>query len=181
MKRCRKNGTRVRLLCAFVAFLASGPGGLALAQTASKPQGAFLEEFTQALERARRQMETLYVLRLSEKLSLNPEQSAQVAALIRRAQEVRRSLMEERTQIVQELNALLAAGAPAERMKAKILQWEQNEARLGRWRQGLFQDLSRSLSVEQQGRFLLFDENFSAEVRNAVWGLRGGGLQGTKE
>jgi len=176
MTKRRNGGSRSWLFRTFAALLAVAPGSLALAQPPNKPQ--FPEQFTQAIERARRQLETLYVVRLSETLTLNPEQSGQVAALIRKAQEVRRSVMEERAQILQELNALLAAGVPAERIKAKMAQWEQNEARLGRWRQGLFQDLSRTLSVEQQGRFLLFDENFNTEVRNAVLGLRGGGLQG---
>ena len=157
-------------------------GSLAPAQAPQKPkQPSFAEEFMREIDRARRQVETLYILRLSETLALNTEQSAQVASVIRKAQETRRTLLEERTQILQELNALVASGAGAERIKPKVLQWEQNEMRLGRWRHTLFQDLSRILSVEQQGRFGLFDENFSNEVRNAVLELRGGAAQGTKE
>lgn len=154
-------------------------GGDGRAQVREK-RGSFREQFGQAIDRARRQVETLYVLRLSETLDLTTEQSAQVAVVIRKAQELRRGLLEERTQIFQELNDLVTSGAKAERIKAKLVQWEQNEIRLGRWRQVLFQELARLLSVEQQGRFLLFDENFTTEVRNAVLELRGSGASEPK-
>ncbi|MBI1893957.1 MAG: hypothetical protein HYS14_07600 [Candidatus Rokubacteria bacterium] len=181
MTQRRKRGTQLRLLCVFAALLAVAPGSLALAQPPNKPQGSVPEQFYQAIERARRQVETLYVLRLSEALALNTEQSGQAAAVIRKAQEARRGLLEERRQMLQELNTLLSTGARAERIKPKLSQWVENEARLGRWRQGLFQDLTRILSPEQQGRFVLFDENFNNEIRNAVMELRTGGSQGTKE
>ncbi len=180
---------RANLRSWFVGILAGllvwSLGPFAEAQAPQKPQqpqpGSFAEQLIREMDRARRQVETLYVLRLSETLGLNPEQSAQVAAVIRKAQETRRSLIEERSQVMQELNSLVATGAGAERIKAKVAQWEHNEARLGRWRQLLFHELSRLLSVEQQGRFVLFDENFSNEVRNAVLELRSTGPQGTKE
>jgi len=191
-------GARSWLIGLFVGLMVWVPGAAGLAQSLNKPPGSsveqaarereqeryrrsFIEQVNRELERARRQVETLYVLRLSETLALNPEQSAHAAAVIRKAQEARRSLLDERNQILVELNALLAAGAGAERIKQKVAQWEQNEARLGRWRQALFQDLSRILAVEQQGRFLVFDENFNNEVRNAVMELRSGAPQGTKE
>ena len=165
---------------AIACLLVCAPGSIVLAQAPNRPQG-FPEEFSRVLDRARRQVETLYVLRLSEILALTTEQSAQLAAVIRKAQEVRRGLLEERRQMLEELNTILATGAGADRIKPKLLQWEQNEAHLGRWRQGVFQDVSRILSVEQQGRFLLFDENFNNEVRNAILELRSGVFQGTKE
>lgn len=191
-------GARSWLIGLFVGLLAWSPGVTVLAQSSNKPPGSsveqaarereqeryrrsFVEQVNRELERARRQVETLYVLRLSETLALNPEQSARAAAVIRKAQEARRSLLDERNQILVELNALLSAGVGAEQIKPKVAQWEQNEARLGRWRQGLFQDLSRILSAEQQGRFVVFDENFNNEVRNAVMELRSGAPQGTKE
>jgi hypothetical protein len=157
-------------------------GSFALAQAPQAPKhSSFAEELMREIDRARRQVETLYVLRLSEALALNTEQSGQAAAVIRKAQEARRGLLEERRQMLQELNTLLSTGARAERIKPKLSQWVENEVRLGRWRQGLFQDLSRILSAEQQGRFVLFDENFNNEIRNAVMELRTGGSQGTKE
>ena len=160
------------LVATLTALLVWVPGVAVVAQAPTKPQGSLVEQLTRETERARRQVETLYILRLSETLALNTDHSAQVAAVIRKAQETRRTLTDERGQIVRDLNALLAAGARAEQMKPKLSQWEQNEARLARWRQGLFQDLSRILSVEQQGRFLVFDENFNTEVRNAIMELR---------
>lgn len=159
------------LVWAFAGLLAWGPPALVRAEAPAEPRAGFPGEFGRAFERARRQVETLYVLRLSEKIAANTEQAAQVATIIRKAQDARRSLLEERRHLLQELNALLDAGAGPERIKPKLAQWEQNEARLGRWRQGLFQDLSRVLSVEQQGRYLLFDENFSTEIRNAILDL----------
>lgn len=162
-------------------FLVFSLGPLAAAQAPQKPQqGSFAEEFMREIERARRQVETLYVLRLSETLALNPEQATQAAMIIRKAHQARRALLEERRQMLEELNALLSTGAGADRIKPRLLQWEQNEARLGRWRQTLFQDLSRILSVEQQGRFVLFDENFNTEVRNAVQEVQSSGSAGAK-
>lgn len=162
------------LVCAFAGLLAWGPPALVRAQAPAELRAGLPEEFGRALERARRQVETLYVLRLSEKIALNTEQAAQVGTILRKAQDARRSLLDERRQLLQELNALLDTGAGPERIKVKLAQWEQNEARLGRWRQGLFQDLSRVLSVEQQGRYLVFDESFSAEIRNAILDLGAG-------
>lgn len=180
-KRARRTGI-VWLMSAMVGFSAWGSGHLVLAQAPKKPdRKSFSEQFGQAIERARRRVETLYVLRLSETLALSPEHSAQVAAVIRKAQESRRGLLEERRQTLQDLNALLVTGAGADRIKPKVAQWEQNESRLGRWRQALFQDLSKILSAEQQGRYLIFDENFNDEVRNAVFEVRGGESQQTKE
>ena len=173
-------------------------GPSALAQTSSNPEGpaveqrkreleqeryrrAFTDQVNREMERARRQVETLYFLRLSETVGLNTEQSAQAILVIRKAQEARRSLAEERRQLLEELNALAAAGAGADQIRPKVAQWERNEARLARWRRGLFQELSRILSVEQQARYLLFEENFNTEVRNAVLELRSGGSQRAKE
>lgn len=180
MRQCWRAKAKSYLAGAIAGLLVCAPGAMVLAQAPNRPQG-FPEEFSQALDRARRQVETLYVLRLSETLALNTEQSAQAASMIRKAQEVRRGLLEERRQMLEELNTLLATGAGADRIKPKLAQWEQNEARLGRWRQGFFQDLSRILSVEQQGRFLLFDENFNNNVRNAILELRSGVFQGAKQ
>ncbi len=156
-----------------VALLAWGSAGAVSAQTAGKPRPAFPDEFGRAFERARRQVETLHMLRLSEKLGLNVEQSAQLAAVVRKAQEARRRLLDERRQIIEELGAVVDAGGAPERIKPKVAQWEENESRLGRWRQGLFLDLTRMLSIEQQARYLLFEENFDSEVRNAILELRG--------
>lgn len=175
-QRVRASG-RARLFSALVGCLTWALMASVLAETPAKSPGSFAEQLTRELERARRQVETLYVLRLSEAVALNAEQSAKVAAIIRKAQETRRGLLEERRQRLTELTALLAAGAGAERIKPKVVQWEQNEARLGRWRQDLFEELSRFLSVEQQARYLLFDENFNVEIRNAVLELRRGDSQ----
>ncbi len=170
------------LVGALAGFLVFSLGPLAAAQAPQKPQqGSFAEDLMREIERARRQVETLYVLRLSETLALNPEQSAQMATIVRKAHEARRGLLEERRQTLQDLSTLLAVGAGADRIKPRLVQWEQNEARLGRWRQTLFQDLSRILSVEQQGRFVLFDENFNTEVRNAVQEVQGSGPAGAKQ
>lgn len=176
VQRVRARG-RARLISALVGLLMWAPVAFVLAQAPAKSPGSFAEQLTRELERARRQVETLYVLRLSEAVALNAEQSAKAASIIRKAQETRRGLLEERRQTLREMNALLAAGAEAERIKSKVAQWEQNEARLGRWRQDLFEELSRLLSVAQQARYLLFDENFNAEVRNAVLELRRGDSQ----
>lgn len=176
----RRTGT-IWLTGALAGLLLWAPAAPGLAQSAAKPGGSFGEQLRGELEKARRQVETLYLLRLTETVALSAEQSAQVAAIIRKAQEARRSLLEERRQVLRDLNALLAAGAGTERVKPKLAQWEQNETRLWRWRQGLFQDLSEVLSVEQQGRYLLFDEQFGVEVRNAVLDLRRGGAEGRGE
>jgi len=175
----RRTGT-VWLVGALAGLLAWAPmAGLAQAQT--KREGSLAERFIREIERARRQVETLYLLRLTETVALSAEQSAQVATILRKAQETRRTLLEERRQILQDLNVLLTTGAEGERIKAKLARWEQNETRLGRWRQGLFHDLSEVLSVEQQGRYLLFDEQFNVEVRNAVLDLRRAGAAGRGE
>ncbi len=198
MTYCVAGKGRPWLVGALAGLLAWASGAPVLAQTPGKSQGSaveqpnrereqeayrrtFTEQVNRELERARRQVETLYILRLSEKVGLDPEQSAQAAVLIRRAQEARRSLSEERRQILEGLNSLLTAGAGAEQVKAKVVQWEQNEARMGRWRRGLFRELSRIFSVDQQARYLLFDETFHSEVRNAVLELRSAGSQRPKE
>ena len=180
MRRGWRAKAKSYLTGAIAGLLVCAPGAIVLAQAPNRPQG-FPEEFSRALDRARHQVETLYVLRLSEILGLNPDQSAQAASMIRKAQEVRRGLLEERRQMLEELSTLLATGAGADRIKPKLLQWEQNEAKVGRWRQALFEEIARILSVEQQVKFLIFDEKFNNNVRNAILELRGGGLQGTKE
>lgn len=175
--RIRRRGT-IWLIGALAGLLAWAPMA-GLAQAPTKREGSLAELFIREIERARRQVETLYLLRLTETVALSAEQSAQVAAILRKAQETRRTLLEERRQILGDLNVLLTTGAEGERIKAKLARWEQNENRLGRWRQGLFQEVSEVLSVEQQGRYLLFDEQFNVEVRNAVLDLRRGQAQGT--
>lgn len=176
----RVRRTRPIWLVAALAGLLAWVPVAGLAQ-APKREGSLAERLMQEIERARKQVETLYLLRLTEAAALSPEQSTQVAAVLRKAQEGRRTLLEERTQILRELDGLLAAGAGADRIKPALARWEQNEARLGRWRQGLFQDLSEVLSVEQRGRYLLFDEQFNTQIRNAVLELRRGEGQGKVE
>lgn len=177
MTQWAKMNRRTRLVGVLVGVLMWVPMAAVLAQAPAKSPGSFAEQLTREIERARRQVETLYVLRLSEAVALNAEQSAKVAAIIRKAQETRRGLLEERRQRLTELKALLAEGAGAERIKPKLVQWGQNEMRLGRWRYDLFEELSPLLSVEQQARYLLFDENFNVEVRKAVLELRRGDSQ----
>lgn len=115
-----------------------------------------------------KRVENLYMVRLSDTVGLSPEQSAQVAATIRRAQQARQALLNDRGRILRELDALLAEKSPPERLQAKVAEWQVNETRLGRWRQDLYNELEKVLSLEQRARYLLYDEGFNRDIRKVI-------------
>lgn len=126
-----------------------------------------------ARQQAEKRLESLYLLQLAEALRLSEEQVAKVAARVRRADEQRRTWLQERRRIVQDLDELLKRGqADPKLYEEKISRWEQLEVQLALWRKNLLQDLRGVLTAEQQAQFVVFDDGFSVGIRQLLQQLR---------
>jgi hypothetical protein len=127
-----------------------------------------------ARQRAEKRLESLYLLQLAEALGLSEEQTARVAARVRRADDERRMWLQERRQVVQDLDELLKKGqADPTVLGEKIARWQHVESKLALWRTSLLQDLRGFLTAEQQARFVVFDDGFSTGLRQLLQQLKG--------
>ncbi|MFQ5830358.1 MAG: hypothetical protein ACE5JD_14550 [Candidatus Methylomirabilia bacterium] len=141
-------------------LIAVAPVGQGFGQSGETPEAA--------RQRAEKRLESLYLLQLAEALRLSEEQTAKVATRVRRADDERRTWLQERRQVVERLHELLKGQAGPKMLEAKIARWEHVEAKLALWRTTLLQELRDVLSPEQQARFVVFDDGFSAGIRQLV-------------
>jgi hypothetical protein len=133
-------------------------------------------------EEIRKKIEAIRIWRLTEELNLDEKTAARFFPAISGLAQKRNELMRENMETQRELRLYLDAEKPDEKkMKAALDRLEyihRETAKLTEKEIGITKDL---LTVEQQARYYLFQQDFQREIREMISGARGGiGPQGAR-
>jgi len=126
-------------------------------------------------EAVRKKMDAVRIMRLTETLKLDEETAAKFIPLITSLEQKRRDLMRENLQTMRELRDYLASRNPDEKkLKSVMEKMEKNHQETVKLREKENEAAKGSLTVEQQARYLLFQQDFMREMRGMISGARGG-------
>jgi len=127
-------------------------------------------------EEVHKKIEAVRMWRLTEELKLDEKTSTKVAAFLSAMEEKRRALMQEQGENMRSLRMLLQASTPDERkLKAKLETLEKNHHAMMELRDKEANGIKDMLTVEQQARYLIFQQEFRREMSDMIAGARGGG------
>ncbi len=126
-------------------------------------------------EAVRKKMEAVRIMRLTETLKLDEETAAKFIPLITSLEQKRRDLMGENQQTMRELREYLGAKNPDEKkLKSVMEKMEKNHQEVMKTREKEIEAAKGNLTVEQQAKYLLFEQDFMREMRGMITGARGG-------
>ncbi|MBM4128997.1 MAG: hypothetical protein FJ243_02630 [Nitrospira sp.] len=124
-------------------------------------------------EQVRKRINLIRMWRLTEELNLDEETGAKLFPLLRQHEEKRRELAKKREELLFALKAQLKTGKPHEDKISVILrEWEEihtEEENLSRREK---EDLREILSIEQRAKYLIFQHEFTKEMRRMIADVR---------
>lgn len=128
---------------------------------------------TEERERIRKRIDLIRMWRLTEDLNLDEETGSKLFPLIRQYEEKRRVLARKREVILFTLKGQLKTGSPHEdRIKGLLKEWEELRAEEQDVNRKEKEDLKGILSIEQQAKYLLFQQEFTKEMRRMIADVR---------
>lgn len=131
-------------------------------------------------EEIRKKIEVLRVWRLTEALKLDPPTAAKLSSLLGSFDEQRRDIMREQRESMKELRQTLKKSRPDEaKLKAAIDRLEKARRALDEVKDREISGIKNILTVEQQARFLIFQQEFRREMLGMIAGARGGQGRGS--
>jgi Spy/CpxP family protein refolding chaperone len=132
-------------------------------------------------EEVRKKVETVRIWRLTEELKLDEKTSARLASLLSAMDEKRRGLMRERMETMKDLRVLLKAGTPNEKkLKADLDKLEKDRREMMELDGKETSGVKEILSIEQQARYVVFQQEFRREMRGMIAEAARGGGQGMR-
>jgi Spy/CpxP family protein refolding chaperone len=138
------------------------------------PQGRGKQLSEQQREKIRKKIETVRIWRLTERLKLDAATSAKLAPLISSIDEQKKNLMREHVQNMKTLRQALASRKPDEgKLKAIMENLETNRRAMQELRDKEISGLKELLTVEQQARYMVFQQEFQREMRGMIARARG--------
>jgi Spy/CpxP family protein refolding chaperone len=126
-------------------------------------------------EAVRKKMEAVRIMRLTETLKLDEETAAKFIPLITSLEQKRRDLIRENQQAMRELREYLASKNPDEKkLKSVMEKMGKTHQEMMKIREKEIEAAKGSLTIEQQAKYLLFQQDFMREMRGMISGARGG-------
>ncbi len=127
-------------------------------------------------EEIRKKIEAVRIWRLTEELKLDATTSAKLSSLLSSLDQKRRDIQREQMEAMRELRFSLKAAKPDEsKIKPLLEKLEKNHRAMQELRDREIKGMKEFLTIEQQARFLLFQQEFQREMRGMIAGARGGG------
>jgi Spy/CpxP family protein refolding chaperone len=127
-------------------------------------------------EEVRKKIETVRMWRLTEELKLDEKISARLASFLSALDEKRRGLMHERMETMGDLRTLLKTEKPDEKkLKTDLDKLEKTRREMVELEGKEISGIRDILSVEQQARYVIFQQEFRREMRGMIAEARGGG------
>ncbi|MCX5885559.1 MAG: hypothetical protein NT096_06590 [Proteobacteria bacterium] len=124
-------------------------------------------------ERVRKRIDLIRMWRLTEDLNLDEETGSKLFPLLRQYEEKRRDLAKKREELIFALKAQLKTGQPHEDgIKGILKKWEEIRAEEQDVNRKEKEDLKGILSIEQQAKYLLFQQEFTKEMRRMIADVR---------
>jgi Spy/CpxP family protein refolding chaperone len=133
-------------------------------------------------EEIRKKIEAIRIWRLTEELKLDEKTAAKFFPLLSSLAQRRNELMRENMEAERELRLYLEAGKPDEKkIKAALDRLENIHRETAKLAEKEIDITKAHLTVEQQARYYLFQQDFQREMREMISGARGGmGPQGAR-
>lgn len=126
-------------------------------------------------EEIRKKIETVRIWRLTEKLKLDTTTSAKLASLLSSFDQQRQGIVREQVATMRELRVSLQSQKPDEaRIKTALDTLQKNQHSMQELRDREYGRLKDILTIEQQARFLLFQQEFRREMQNMISNARNG-------
>jgi len=127
-------------------------------------------------EEVRKKVEAIRIYRLTEALKLDEKTSAQLASLLGTIDLQRRELMNQNMDAMKELRSSLKAPHPNEsKLKPLLERLEKNHREMAELKEKELRGLKDILTVEQRARYVVFQREFTREMRGMIAGARGNG------
>jgi Spy/CpxP family protein refolding chaperone len=124
-------------------------------------------------EEVRKKIEAVRIWRLTEELNLDTDTSAKLSSLLSSLEQKRRTIMREQMEAMRDLRSMLKAAKPDEaKIKPLLEKLEKNHHEMQGVRDQEAKGLKGILTVEQQARFLVFQQEFQREMRDMISGAR---------
>ena len=120
-------------------------------------------------------IEDLRIVRLTKELNLTDQQLAKLLPRFRETQAARREFQQKRMGLIKDLDDLLNGKSSEKDLQAKLSEMERVENDFQSKERESRREMLGQLSVEQQARFFVFQENFEREIRELIRGIRQGG------
>ena len=122
---------------------------------------------------ARERIETLRLWKMIEFLDLTEEQSDQFLPLFHRFQKAQKELQSAARELFGSLKEELESKEPdEEKIKAILTELEKNQEALDEERKNFLIDSRKTLSLIQEARLLLFEQEFEKRLRETIRRLR---------
>lgn len=127
-------------------------------------------------EQIRKKVEAVRMWRLTEELKLDEKTSTQLASFLSSIEEKRRGLIKTTMDATRDLRTTLSTAKPDEgRLRATLDRIEKSQRELIELRGKEMSGLKGMLTVEQQARYVIFQQEFRREMRGMIQGARGNG------
>jgi Spy/CpxP family protein refolding chaperone len=127
-------------------------------------------------EQIRKKVEAIRMWRLTEELKLDDKTSTRLASFLSSIEEKRRGLLRSTMETTRDLRTLLSASTPDQgQLRSALDKIEKNQRELVELRVKEMTGLKGMLSVEQQARYVVFQQEFRREMRGMIAGARGNG------
>lgn len=127
-------------------------------------------------EEVRKKIEAVWIWRLIDELKLDAGSSAKLSSLLSSLGQKRRDTMREQMQAMRDLRFLLKAAKPDEaKIRSLLDKLEKNHHEMQSLKDRELKGLKDFLTIEQQARFLLFQQEFQREMQGMIAGARNRG------
>ena len=163
------------LSCATLASARQGPSADRHDDTTGidNPQTPGEEPSEERQEEVRKKIETVRIWRLTEALKLDAPTSSKLSALLSSLDQQRWDIMRERMTAMRELRRMLGSSKPDEsKIKAVLDRLEKNQHAMQALRNKETGGVKEILTIEQQARFLLFQQEFRREMQGMISNAR---------
>jgi len=126
-------------------------------------------------DEVRKKIEAVRIYQLTEELKLDEKTSAKMSSLLGSVDQKRRDLQKEQVAGMRSLRDVLKAAKPDEgKIKQVLAKLEQNRRAMQDMRESELKSLRDILTVEQQARFIIFQQDFQRNMRRMIAGARHG-------
>ncbi len=118
-------------------------------------------------------IETIRIWRLTEELNLSEDQAAKLFPKLKKIREVKREFKRKRREILKAIEKELKRKKPREDvLKKEIEDLNREDKEFREKEERLKEEIFEVLTIEQQARFLLFQERFDREIREMIKRIR---------
>lgn len=140
------------------------------------PQAPGEEPSEEQREEVRKKIEAVRIWRLTEALKLDSPTSSKLSALLSSFEQKRKDIAREQMTSMRELRHLLDSPKPDEsKIKIAIDNLEKNRRAMQALKDKEFVGVKEILTIEQQARFVLFQQEFRREMQGMMNNARRGG------